>query len=62
MKEDDKNLVLMTLQNHPFAVWHFVRDLSLDESLSLQKSEDNNNFSNLSKTMNRIAPNKHKHS
>ena len=62
MKEDDNNFVLITLRTLPFAVWHFVRDLSLDESLSLQKSENNNNFSNLSKTMNKIAPNKPKHS
>ena len=62
MKEDDNSFVLITLRTLPFDVWHFVRDLSLDESLSLQKSEDNNNFSYLSKTMNRIAPNKPKHS
>ena len=62
MKEYDNSFVLITLRTLPFAVWHFVRDLSLDESLSLQKYEDNNNFSNSYKTMNRIAPNKHKHS
>lgn len=62
MKEDDNSFILITLRTLPFAVWHFVRDLSLGESLSLQNSGDNNNFSNLSKTMNRIAPNKHKHS